>query len=228
MYSPAAVPNILEFNPSARFVAMVRNPVEVVVSMHRHQCFNGNELERNLAAALDLNERRLAGEAVKVGSGYPADHLAYFHSCALGWQIRRLVQTVPQGQLHIVLYDDLRADPEQMLRGVLRFLELREYMPEEFRRINSAKERRVWWLDRITRTVGRMKSKSGIRVRLGILAALRKWNRRHVVVTEPPRALHERIVLAMRDDIGELETILGRELSSWSEPLSGRASGSAS
>lgn len=54
LFSPSAVPNILRVRPDAHFIVMVRNPLQMIPSMHRQQVFNGNELEPALEKALAL------------------------------------------------------------------------------------------------------------------------------------------------------------------------------
>lgn len=215
MYSPTAVPNMLAYAPDARFIAMVRNPVEIAPSTHRQQCFNSNELVTDFDKALDLNDARLTGSTTGVASGYPPDHLAYFHSCALGWQLKRLLDRVPKQQLHVVIYDDLKADPRRVYDKVLEFLDVSPFAPSEFRRINVAKERRFVALDRAVRALGHLKARSGIRVRFGVLAALRKWNRKRAENVEIGPALRQRLVDGFRRDIDELQVLLGRDLSHW-------------
>lgn len=215
MYSPVAARNILNYERNARFVVMLRNPIEMVPSMHRQQCLNSNELVHDLDKALDLNDVRKAGGHTGTADGYPPDHLAYLHSCALGWQVRRLMQIVPREQLHVIVHDDMNADPAKMYRGVLEFLGVSAFTPKEFQRVHVAKVRRLWWLDRVVRNVGRWKARSGIKARFGLLASVRKWNRREARIEAPSAATRARLVEALREDICDLEEILGRDLSHW-------------
>ncbi|MEX3011476.1 sulfotransferase [Hoeflea sp. TYP-13] len=215
MYSPFAVQNILEYNPYAKFIAMVRNPVEMVPSMHRHQCYNSDELVSDLNAALDLNDERLNGHTTGVGSGYPADHLAYFHSCALGWQLRRLVETVPQNQLHVILFDDLKQNPALVYRSVLSYLGAAEFDPDRFDRINAAKDRRFQLLDRAARNIGNWKSRRDIKIRFGILSSIRRWNRKVAQVQALPDATRKRLADGFEDDVNLMQSLLRRDLSHW-------------
>ncbi|SFQ62861.1 Sulfotransferase domain-containing protein [Roseivivax halotolerans] len=215
LYSPNAVPNILRERADARFVVMLRNPMQMIPSMHRQQIYNGNELEPDLRKALALSDSRRAGEGARVLPGYPPDHLAYYHSCALGWQIARFMATVDERQRHIILYDDFAASPDRVLRQVYDFIGLEPTMPSGFERVNAAKVRRLPELDRFVKSVGQWKHRQGISVRFGFLSWLRKVNRAEKAVDPLDFDIRASIRARLADDVTQLGDCLGRDLSHW-------------
>jgi len=56
LFSKVAVPEILKFNPNARFVVLLRNPIELVQSLHSEMCFEGIETVREFETAWRLEE----------------------------------------------------------------------------------------------------------------------------------------------------------------------------
>lgn len=215
LYSPNAVPNILRERDDARFILMLRNPMQMIPSMHSQQVFNGNELEMHLGKALAMNDLRIEGKGARVISGYPPDHLAYYHSCALGWQVERFMNRVDKSQYHIILYDDFAASPEAVLRGVFEFIGLEPVMPSSFSRVNAAKIRRFQRFDQIVKWLGHLKSRQGIEFRMGFLSWLRKINRVEKLANPLSDELSGSIRLKMADDVGLLSECLGRDLSHW-------------
>ena len=185
--------------------------------MHRQQVFNGNELITDLDAALAANDERRAGNPVGVFRGYPPDHLAYLHSCALGWQVERMKSVVPQDQLHIVLYDDFANDPELAYRQVIEFLDLAPEPPESFRRINVAKIRKYPALDRFARSVIEFRKRNNIKLRLGITSLMRKWNKTELPIPPLTDEQRQKLASAFQSDVALLEKSLGRSLSHWLE-----------
>ena len=97
LYSPNAIPNILRERDDARFIVMLRSPMQMIPSMHSQQVFNGNELEPDIGKALALNEARIEGKKAKVLSGYPSDHLAYYHSVR-SWMAGRALHGESKGK----------------------------------------------------------------------------------------------------------------------------------
>ncbi|SRR6056297_999156 len=58
LYSKEAVPNILKFNSEAKFIVMVRNPIELVISLHQELFVEMNENIEDVEKAWDLQEKR--------------------------------------------------------------------------------------------------------------------------------------------------------------------------
>ncbi|RZU99100.1 sulfotransferase family protein [Spiribacter vilamensis] len=215
LFSPTAVPNIIQEQPDAHFIVMLRNPLQMIPSMHRQQIFNGNELEPDLRSALALNACRAIGEEASVLAGYPPDHLAYYTSCALGWQVDRLKSLVKSEHLHFITYDDLARAPAAVLTGVFHFLDLEPQLPTSFKKINAAKVRRFPLLDRASKSIGDWKNKQGITWRLGVLSWLRSINRK----SQPIPPLTEDIVTDIQEKLAEdvrlLSSCIGRDVTFW-------------
>ena len=215
LFSPTAVLNILKEQPDARFIVMLRNPLQMIPSMHRQQVFNGNEFESDLCLALAFNDRRAKGEGVSVLAGYPPDHLAYYFSCALGWQVKRLMSRVKPEHLHIVLYDDLARSPEAVLMSIFEFLGLEPKMPTTFQKINTSKVRRFLWFDRAAKSLGDWKHRQGITLRLGVLSRLRRINRKAYPIPPLNRVVVAEMQEKLAEDVQLLGDCLGRDLSHW-------------
>jgi len=215
LFSEDAVTNILAYNSDAKFIAMVRKPIQIIPSMHRQQLYNANEYTEDIEKALDLNDARVEGAPVGMRRGYPARHLAYLSSCALGWQIDRLAKILPACRYRVILYDDLESDPKQSYLDILEFLNIPQFVPSHFERINEAKKRRSMWLDRMVKNIGEWKARNGPSTRFGILSGLRRLNRK--TVRPSPLKFHFRKKIAehMSDDVRLLGSLLDRDLDHW-------------
>lgn len=216
LFSDTAVPNILDYSPDARFIVMVRNPLDMAPSMHEQHRFNGDELVPGFAEALALNDTRAQGNPAGVRPDYPEPaHLAYFRSCALGWQLQRLCERVPRERLHVIVYDDLADDAQGAYTGVLAFLGLPAMPLADVRKINSAKRRKSFLLDAWVLKLARMKQRLGISARFGLLAGVRRWNIRPHRRAPLPRKLLRMMSARYAPDVRTLGRLLGRDLKSW-------------
>lgn len=213
LFSPTAVPAIEAYSPGARYVVMVREPAAMVASMHEQHRFNGNELVDSLDEAVALSDARAQGQGVGIRDGYrPTAHLAYLHSCALGWQVEQLLQRVPRERVHVVEFADLQRDPGGEYARLLAFLGL-DAAPLPFSgRVNEAKERRYPWLDRWVLRAATLKERLGIRARLHLLSGLRRHNKRFRPRAELDDALAARLRDAFRDDTARLSSLLRIDL----------------
>ena len=211
LFSDTAVGNIEAYSPGARYIVMVRDPVTMVPSMHEHHRFNGAERVADLAEALALNDRRRAGEPAGVRPGYrPTSHLAYLHSCALGWQVERLLQRVDRERVHFIRYEALADDPRAALDGVFAFLGVAPAYPPRFDRVNTAKTRRSFLLDALVLRAAEWKRRLGIHGRLRILSRVRRLNRRGIEREPLPSALRERLASAFAADGEVLSNAIGQ------------------
>lgn len=214
LYSEVAVPRILERYPHARIIVMLRNPVEMAVSLHQQKIFSGYETVRSFEAAWALQEDRRRGKSLPIWNPEPK-LLLYRDACALGTQLEQLRLVVPGGQLLSILYDDFRADPRAVWLELESFLELDDDSREDFPVINAAKERRSLLLKRINDVYSKIRSVVGLSgFGTGIFTALNAWNakKRRYSISE---GVAEQLIDAFADEISRLEVCLGRDLSAW-------------
>jgi Sulfotransferase family len=228
LYFPEAVERILRYAPEARFIAMVRNPVEMIPSYHARLLFVLEEDEPDLRRAWELQAERARGLHLPRGCRDPR-LLLYANVGRLGHHLEALQRRVDAARLHVIVYDDLVSDTLGVYRRVLDFLGLAYDGRTEFKRKTESRSYRWLWLHRllyrppapVVRLAIRQHRKSGSRgFRLRQLRTrLRKWNRieRPLAPLDPDmrRALRETFV----DDVTRLGTLLGRDLSHWMRTL---------
>lgn len=133
LYSPTAIDRILAIAPRAQFIAMVRNPLEMLLSYHLRLLYLLEEDEAELATAWRLQALRARGEHMPVHSTEPR-LLQYAEIGSLGTWVERLVARAGPEKCLVVVYDDLAADPGRVYERVLRFLELEPDARTVFRR----------------------------------------------------------------------------------------------
>lgn len=140
MASTAAAAEIAEFEPGARILVMLRNPAELVRSLHNHNIANGIEDITDLAVALDAGtarfEKRIAG---RPAIGWFLDYLRIGHFAD---QIARFQAAFPPEQIHVVIYEEFANDPAAAFEGVLRFIGVDGAFRPTFARVNAARRSR--------------------------------------------------------------------------------------
>ena len=121
LFSSTAVENILKFNEEAKFVVMLRNPVEQVQSWHQEQVFNFNEDVKDFWTAWSLQSERARGRHLPPHLTEPA-RIQYAHYCALGDQLERAVKKIPARNLFIGFLEDIKNNPGAFYRSLQAFL----------------------------------------------------------------------------------------------------------
>ncbi len=130
LLSREAAPQIARARPDARIVAILREPASFLRSLHQQLLFTHVESEKRFARALSLESARLEGRKIPRHSHRPqmlmySEHVRYVE------QLRRYHAVLPRDQVLILIYDDFRADNEQTVRRILRFLGLDDAVPIE-------------------------------------------------------------------------------------------------
>jgi hypothetical protein len=220
--SSVAIPNIREFNPEARIIAMFRNPVEMVHSFHAQLLYVSEETVRDFQTAWQLQERRGRGLDLPPRSR-GAFLLQYADLGRFGTQAQRLLSTFPREQVKLILYDDFVASPSAVYDEVLAFLGLPHDNRSEFPRINESKRARLGWLGRFTRKPPApvRKAFQGLKHALGeneisevkkkIVGLNTVKERRHPLSPD----FRAELVETFREEVSMLSRILNRDLSHW-------------
>jgi hypothetical protein len=117
--SPARIKALI---PDAKLIAVLRNPVDRAFSSYQHLVRDDLE-PLDFGAALDAEPQRIA------------EHYAYLYRYTdMGFyseQLDRYEKTFPENQLCVLLYDDLRSDPEGTCRRIFSFLGVDEdFVPD--------------------------------------------------------------------------------------------------
>ena len=215
--STEAVRNILRYQPEARFIVMVRNPVEMAPALHGQMLLGGHENVSDFQAAWDLQAGRREGRGLPAFSSARRRFL-YGEICALGAQLERLLANVPSSRVLVVVLDDLSDDLRSEYLRILHFLGVDDNGRSEFLAYNKAKIARWPGLTRAMFVIMQIKRKIGIKVGLNL------WNLVLDVNTiETPRApLSPETTALLREyfarDVELLGRLLGEKLRHWLEP----------
>ncbi|WP_084318806.1 sulfotransferase family protein [Deferrisoma camini] len=213
LYSKEAVPNIIKFNPDAKFIVMVRNPVDMAYSLHKELLWIGIEHVESFEEAWFLQRTRRAGKGISWYCRDPA-WLQYREVCALGSQLKRLFATVGREKVHVIVFDDFVSDTRQEYLRVLSFLGVPDDGRVVFDAHNRGKRHKFKFVARVALGLRRLKEKVGLRHSFGVASKMMEWN----TVTEGREynsEFREYLCMVFADEIELLEHILCRDLSRW-------------
>jgi hypothetical protein len=151
IYSPAAPGLIADFQPDAYIIAMIRDPVEMLYSMHNQRLSDGHEDIADFAEALAAEDDRRAGRRVPVSTS--ASLSLYRDRARFAEQLPRWFETFGRQRVHVIVFEDMVAEPAAVFRRVLEFLEVDpEYQPETFAAYNRSHAPRSKLLQRVTKS----------------------------------------------------------------------------
>ncbi len=219
LYSRRAVPAILRAAPRARFIVCLRDPVDLLVSYHRTQLVALNEDEPDFGVAW---RRSLAG---RLPATDPLDPKLVDYPLVgrLGEAFARLLEQVSRDRVHVVVFDDLVAEPDTCWESVAEFVGLDPTArPSLDARNRSDQTYRSAALRRLThrppavleRPVHRLRQWSRSTALPGVAAVKRRMWREEALPRARPEDRLE-VAVQLRDDVGRLGELLGRDLSHW-------------
>lgn len=123
LFSKVAVSNILKFQPESKFIVMLRNPTDLVLSLHNQQIKSGNENILSFIDAWKAEPNRKAGKQIPFNNREPK--LLYYSEWGkLGMQLNRLLSKVDKANVLIILFDDFVKDTLACYQETLSFLGL--------------------------------------------------------------------------------------------------------
>jgi hypothetical protein len=137
LMSREAPARILEFEPDARIVVMVRDPLDLMHSLHNERVSGGSEQITDFAEAIAADDDRRAGKRL------PQHHhgygVAYSDNARLGEQLQRWLKHFDRDRIHVIVFDDFARDTPTEFRKLLAFLDLDPtFQPESFATFNAS------------------------------------------------------------------------------------------
>lgn len=215
LVSEAAVDNILAYQPEARFIVCLRNPIEAAVSLHDQKVFSGDENIFSFRDAWDAQLDRRAGKLALPDTCMDVNQLMYGGACLFGKQCQKLLRKIERDKLLIILMDDILKDPRAVYLNVLRHVGVKDDGKAIFTRSNPSKERKLLWVRKLLRYVTMFKNRFGMISGTGLGRLVNKWNtveRRRDPLDGETRKL---LVDYFSNDIDLLESLLERDLQEW-------------
>lgn len=121
LYSKEAAAEIHRFDPDAKIIIMVREPISFLRSLHSQFLYYLDETSDSLLEALDLEPARRQGEHLPRSVRLPS-LLYYSELAAFSVQIGRYTDLFPAEQVKIIVQDDLGEGTPEVYHEVLEFL----------------------------------------------------------------------------------------------------------
>lgn len=220
LLSEQAANAIAAFNPEAKIIVSLRDPVEVICSLHSYMVYLGIEPLESLDEALDAEDERRQGRRHFRRSMSMPHWLHYRRVVDYGPQLRRYLEAFDRQQIHLVRHEDLRDRTREVLRSLFRFLNVDEGQDIRVGRINSNRRARSKMLRNLmteptspiyaaTRTI----VPRGARQR--VFGAVFRANTRTVDRVPPESAVIEALRAELCSGVEDVERLLGWNLTAW-------------
>lgn len=221
LYSKDAIKNIHSFNKNAKIIIMLRDPVEMVYSLHAQLVFSANEEITDFEEAWNIIDIRKSG--VNLSKNARDQKILYYDQIAkYDEQIENVYNCFPKNQVKIILFDDFKQNPEYVYKDVLKFLEVRNDNRVDFPRINeNTIPKSIFlntWLKKppklIEKTKDNLKKMFKIK-RFKVISLIMDLNTRKGQRKELSERLYKEIYQNYAHSINRLSLLIGKNLDHW-------------
>jgi len=218
LYSREAPRLIHDFDPNAHIVVTLRDPIDMMHSLHTHHVAGGSEPIADFGAAIAAHDERRRGVGV-LSKGNPKLTL-YLERARFGRQLSQWYEVFPAERIHVTILEDMVRDPAATHRRLLEFLEVDpEHQPETFAAHNPRRRARSARLQAV------LSSNAGQRLRWKVFPAilgegrvrtftspLRRLNRTKAERSPLDPELRERLENELAEDVALLSRLLARDM----------------
>ena len=219
LYSRRAASEIKAFCAEASILIMLRNPVDMMYSLHSQRLAIGGEDIEDFVRALAAEDARRRGIGLPRHPGMQ-EAVFYRRIARYADQVGRYLEVFGRDNVHVVVFDDFERDTARTYADVLRFLGVSTEFRPEFPVVNANR-----------RTVSKAATHllwrpPGLVLRLGSLLVSRTVQRRTIefltrlVAKTEPRpamdpALRAQLQAEFAPEVERLSALLGRDLTGW-------------
>lgn len=140
LYSKQAAQEIYDFNPEAKIIIMLREPVEMMYSFHSQLLFNGSsETIDDFKQAIALEPARKEGHYIPARC-YEPRLLFYRDMAKFSDQVNRYLDVFGAENVKVFLFREFIDNTAIAFREILEFIGVDPTFEMEFMRINSNKK----------------------------------------------------------------------------------------
>ncbi len=220
LFSKNAAKEIKEFSPDAKIIIMLRDPLEMLHSLHSQHLFNANEDVGDFEMAIKLDDER------KKGNNLP-DSLDFFElplyreTVLYAEQVKRYLDIFGKENVYIILYDDFKNNTRKTVDETFKFLGVNGKNDIKFEVVNPNKRIKFLSLHRILKYPPE-KLKKIIRtilpvkkMRHALMVLLFKLNTREAKRKKIEERVNNQLKDFLTDDIKKLGKLINRDLSKW-------------
>jgi len=218
LYSKLAAKEIYEFCHEAKIIVMLRNPVDLLYSLHSQFLYTGNENLKSFKKALKAESSRKQGKNIP-SSWHIREGLYYREVIKFSEQIERYFRLFGQKNVNVIIYEDFANNTESIYRNTLEFLEVNSNFSTNFERVNPNKKVRSKKLTNFlmlppqsVRLISRVIPKN---IRQRLMKKLKQYN---TVYTTRPLMESELYISLQKEQLPEIEKLsilLDRDLTHW-------------
>lgn len=226
LVSRRAAREIRDYCGPASVIIMLRNPVDMMHSLHAHYVQWNQEDIGDFGAAVAVEPERRQKRRLPPGLIFPVELLWYREMASFAGQVRRYFEVFGRDSVHIVLYEDFESNAAAVYRSTLQFLGVRSDFVPQLRVVNANRQTRSELVKQVLlnpRVAQWLRSRETSQV-LGpacsrlkqALVVLKRWNTVEAKRKAMDPGLRQALTQQFAPEVERLGALIGRDLAHWS------------
>lgn len=194
--------------PDAKILLCLRDPLDRLLSNHRHEVRAGHLAEDDLTLEYGLRNNPM-----------------YLEQSRYAKHFKRWLAVYPKAQIHVVLMEDIKREPLAVAQRVFRFLGVDEsfepgQLDEQFNRSFAVRSRKLTGIKDVVYSAAKHPALSWtwkLATALGLRALYRNVNQKpsQAAIPKPQPDTVTQLTDCLHADVQELSTLIDRDLSHW-------------
>lgn len=209
------------FRDGLRYIVILRDPVQRAYSWYWNMVREGNE-KLSFAEAIKLEPSRLSDSASELFNRGSMKY-GYLRGSLYTQQLKFFLSHFPRENFLFLLQEDLKTDYQEAFSQIFSFLSVSNQVVLKIEKQNQAAMPRFQWLQEflarpsglVHKLVKPLTGRLSSQMRFRLKSAIRKSNLKQTSYPELDSQLKEELKAFFRQDLRELENLIGRDLSLW-------------
>lgn len=217
--SKVAAGEIKAFSPDAYIIAMLRNPVDMLYSLHSQMVFQGYETIDDFHEALMTKAERPVADIDRRPGVSNFSGQIYWEIARYADQLQRFFDVFGREKVHVIIFDDLKRDTPGVYADTLRFLGVRSDVKPELEVVNPNKRLRSTLIAHPPSLVRRVaRSLMPKAMRRGLRAGISRFNISYQPRPRMAPELRATLQQEFAPEVEKVSKLLDRDLSHWVTP----------
>jgi len=213
LYSKDAAKNIYHFNPYAKIIISLRNPVDFLFSLHAQLLVYSGEDIPDFEKALDIETERRKGRYIPKGLLWPSS-LYYSDRIKYSEQVQRFYDNFSKDQIKIIIFEDFKKDNLGVYKDILKFLGVDDNFKPVLNIYNPRSIPRLLFINQLLVKLGNVSIKNILpaTLRKGINKTIRKLNKKPEKKESLDNEFRNKLYRKYMQEIEALSNIIDRDL----------------
>ncbi|GAU07361.1 sulfotransferase family protein [Desulfoplanes formicivorans] len=153
IWSKDAAKNIHSFNPDAKIIIFLRNPIDFIYSLHSHWVVETYENITSFEEALRAEtERKINWQRIPSRAYFPS--MLYYTSMAnYASKVSRFYKYFDRDQVKVFVFEDFKKNNANIFQNILKFLEVDQTFEPQYKKVNASKKPRCPALNYVAQNV---------------------------------------------------------------------------